>query len=132
MSLQIIVVDENAQDGLQLCEQLRNLGHLTRYVESGIKAINAVSMYGGDLLLIHHHMAVLTGIDTVQLLLKLQRRGPKVEIIGLIDTADPALEAECLEAGMHAVFTKPLDVKQLEATLGTLAVRPRHLAKQSA
>ncbi|MGC8470578.1 MAG: response regulator, partial [Acetobacteraceae bacterium] len=92
------------------------------FVDNGEKALDALEESGFDLVLMDVNMPVMTGIEAT----KLHRMaslggGPRVPIIGL--TADASAEAtrNCLEAGMDACLTKPIEPARLVEIIETMA-----------
>jgi PAS domain S-box-containing protein len=114
--LHILLAEDNPINMLLIRELLRRRGHQITEVTTGTAAVKAAGEGEFDLLLTDIHMPGMDGIEAARAIrtaeaLSGKRRTPIVAL-----TAD-VLEAgkhSCLEAGMDAFLTKPVNPAELE------------------
>jgi two-component system sensor histidine kinase/response regulator len=115
--LRILLVDDHAMNRHAADLLLRSLGYRAEIVASGPEAIEAVSGQEFDVVLMDLAMPGLDGITTAR---EIRRLGPAVHqplIFALTANTVPEDRDACLQAGMAAVLTKPIDRGELIETL---------------
>ena len=123
--LLVLVAEDNRVNQKVIGKTLERAGHRAVFADNGEKALDALEETAFDLVLMDVNMPVMTGIEAT----KLHRMaslggGPRIPIIGL--TADAGAEAtrNCLEAGMDACLTKPIEPARLIEIIETMAAGP--------
>jgi len=111
--LTILVADDNGTNQKVIGKILERAGHATTIVGDGEAALDALEEKRFDLVLMDINMPVLNGLDATKLYRVAALGRPHVPIVAL--TADATLEARarCLEAGMDACLTKPIEPARL-------------------
>ena len=101
---------------------LLSLGCRPSFANDGVQGVAAVENTDFDAILMDLQMPEMDGLTaTSQIRALLQGRRPQPPIIAL--TADVVTERRqhCMEVGMTAVLTKPLQIAALTAELGKIA-----------
>ena len=124
--LRILLVDDHAMNRHAADLLLRSLGHQPEIVASGPEAIELVSRQEFDVVLMDLAMPGIDGITAAE---EIRRLGPGVhqpQIFALTANTVPRDRDACLQAGMAAVLTKPIDRGELiHALAGACADRGR-------
>jgi CheY-like chemotaxis protein/signal transduction histidine kinase/HPt (histidine-containing phosphotransfer) domain-containing protein len=97
-------------------------------VDSGEAALIYLADHRADLVLMDVRMPGMGGVEAAKLLRLLPAQNPPMRIIGITGLDDSVTFAQCLQAGMDGVLTKPLREAELAAMLRRLpdaAGRPR-------
>jgi two-component system, sensor histidine kinase RpfC len=118
-TLKILVAEDNPVNQMVIARILERAGHEVTMVVNGEKALDAVKSQSFDIALLDLHMPVMGGIEAAKIIRYL-RTTPRMPIVALTADATGEAKAECKEAGMDAVLTKPIDTRELFAILGTL------------
>lgn len=102
-----------------LVDLLEDLDCTVHAVSNGMEAVDAAQATGYDAILMDCEMPIMDGLAATRVVIEeATTAGSKpVPIIALTGHTDPADHARCLDAGMVAVLTKPVDMLDLEATL---------------
>ena len=129
--LNILLAEDNHINMLLIRELLRRRGHRITEVTTGNDAVKAVAEGSFDLLLTDIHMPGMDGIEAARAIRKAEADHGKLRTPIVALTAD-VLEAgkqSCLEAGMDAFLTKPVDPAELEEMFRTLfpGEEPSHI-----
>ncbi len=106
----VLIVDDVADLRLLFSTLLSATGLEIHTAVNGLDALQKVAQQSFDLLLMDMHMPVMDGLTASR---ELRRQGYQMPIIAL--TADVQAEQKrlCLEAGCHAVLTKPVQAQVL-------------------
>ncbi|MFS3135922.1 response regulator [Gluconacetobacter sacchari] len=119
-SLRILVADDNRANQLVLSRILERAGHSVRVVSDGEEALDLLAEADFDLAIMDVNMPVMGGIEAV----KLYRFGaigdPHLPILALTADATPETRQRCLDAGMDACVTKPVEPDTLLAAIDGL------------
>ena len=129
--LRILVADDNAGNRTMLKTLLENAGHEVEILADGEAALAALDRSQFDLALLDINMPEVSGYEVAKLYRVSHIGEWRLPIVAL--TADATTETErlCREAGMDAVFTKPVDATQLLAEIDAIyarAARPERIA----
>lgn len=133
--LNILVVEDNTINQMVICRMLEKAGATTTVAENGWLAVERVRQLPEDTydaILMDLQMPVMDGLTATRLIRHdlLMRRVPIIAVTAHALSAD---RTACLEAGMNAHLTKPLQPQGLIGTLlGHLANRSSLLMGQSA
>ena len=124
--LRILVAEDNRLNQRLAKMLLDRLGHYADFVANGREAVERVAAESYDLVLMDVQMPEMDGRSATRLIRDAearQRSDQRLPIIAV--TADAMLEdrEKCLEAGMDAVLTKPLDPALFRETLARYAER---------
>jgi diguanylate cyclase (GGDEF)-like protein len=123
----ILAVDDERFFREVLVEILAGAGHLVRTVESGEKALEALSEESFDLLVTD---IVMPGIDGVTLVREVKKRDPDIEAIAITGHEDVRLAVGAMKAGCADFLTKPADRDELlgvvDRALARVRIRREH------
>jgi signal transduction histidine kinase/HPt (histidine-containing phosphotransfer) domain-containing protein/ActR/RegA family two-component response regulator len=117
--LRVLVAEDQQTNRWLIDRQFGRLGVAAVLVEDGHQALAALGHGAFDLLITDCHMP---GMDGVELATRIRRTEaasgrPRLPIIGLTADVTAGMRAQCLEAGMDDVASKPIDLRRLAQTL---------------
>lgn len=112
--LTLLVAEDDPVSQIVTRRLLQSLGHTVTVVSSGAEVLTAVEQASYDVVLMDVQMPVLGGLDTTR---ALRERGLRLPIVALTAHAMKADLERCLEAGMNAWLTKPVQLPRLQAVL---------------
>ncbi|MCO5734560.1 ATP-binding protein [Rhizobium sp. SSA_523] len=124
----ILIADDNKTNQMVLGKILEMAGHHHEIVENGEAAVERMLKGGLDLVLMDVNMPVMNGIEATKFYHFAALGTRKIPIIAV--TADATGEAaeRCLDAGMAACVTKPIEphvlLKIIASTLSEHGVEP--------
>lgn len=121
--LSVLVVEDNVVNRKVISKILTRAGHRAFVVDDGDAALDALDYQDFDVVLMDVNMPGLSGPETTKHFRFAHIDEPYLPIIAL--TADATLETreECLEAGMDAVLTKPVEARTLLEMLDGIVAR---------
>lgn len=119
MSKTVLIVDDDAQIREALRKVLRTEGYAVELAADGQEGIHQFQRSSPHLLLLDLNLPVKSGWDTFERLTSLN---PLVPVIIITGQRNQAQLAE--EAGVGALFEKPLDVPLLLQTMKELLAEP--------
>jgi CheY-like chemotaxis protein len=118
----ILIVEDNEKNRKLLRKVLERLGYRTVEVESGEEAIDAARREPPALVLMDYQLPGIDGIETFQRL-----RGdpaiPRMPIVAVTASAMPEDTQRMRDAGFDGFETKPINVKNLMATIESLLAK---------
>lgn len=121
-SLSVLLAENNRINQKVITRILERGGHRVKVVENGEAALDALEEGGIEVVMMDVNMPVMTGIEATRLYrfaaLGEERRVP---IIALTADATEEGRRRCLEAGMDACLTKPVEPARLLETISALA-----------
>lgn len=124
-SLKVLLAEDNAINARLAQRLLERLGHQVVHVADGERAVEAVQRESWDAVLMDMQMPILDGLDaTRRIRLEEGATGSHLPIIALTANAMKGDEVVCLEAGMDAYLTKPIDLDRLSAVLDAIPAAP--------
>ena len=120
-----VLIAEDQEMNAELLADLLDMEEITsEWAENGQIAVNMFSESEEghfDAVLMDMRMPVMDGLDSTRAIRKLDRNdAKKVPIIALTANAFEEDVQRCLEAGMNAHLSKPVDIDLLALTLGRL------------
>ena len=120
-NLQILVAEDNKTNQLVITKILEHAGHTPHIVPNGQEALEALDNKHFDIIILDMQMPVMGGIETAKIYNFTNTGKHSLPIIIL--TANVTTEAmlECKEASVDAYLTKPINSKELIATIHSLA-----------
>jgi PAS domain S-box-containing protein len=128
-AFRVLLAEDNAINARVAVRLLEKLGHTILHVGDGQLAVEAVSSSRFDVVLMDMQMPNLDGLEATRRIRALEAPdAPRLPIIALTANAMKGDDTLCLEAGMDAYLTKPIEVNRLREALER-HVRPpsRHL-----
>lgn len=117
----ILLAEDNRTNQKVIARILEKAGHTVEIACDGEAALEALQERAFQIVLMDINMPVLNGIEAAKLYRFGQMNGPRVPIVALTADATHDSRARCLEAGMEACLTKPIDAAELMATIDALA-----------
>jgi CheY-like chemotaxis protein len=112
--VRVLVAEDNPVNALLAKSLLRREGCTVELAGSGQEALDALARSRYDLVLMDVRMPGLDGPDTTR---RLRARGDETPVIAVTANAFEEDRRACLEAGMNAFLTKPVDPAALRAAL---------------
>ena len=115
----LLVVDDHPINREVLVRQAAALGHAAEATEDGHQALLAWETGRFTAMLADCNMPGMSGFELVRRIraLEVARGLARMPIIGCTANALPSARADCLDAGMDDVLTKPVDLLGLSETL---------------
>jgi two-component system sensor histidine kinase/response regulator len=111
--LNVLIAEDNPVNQEFAAEALRRPGHRVRVASDGEEALRMMQREFFDLVLMDVQMPKLSGLETTTRYRETEPRGIHTPIIALTAHTGREERQRCIEAGMDAVLTKPIDLRQL-------------------
>jgi signal transduction histidine kinase/ActR/RegA family two-component response regulator len=125
--LRFLLVDDNAVNLLVAQLMLRKYwphAHIVT-VQSGEQALQMLDTECFDVVLMDMIMPGMDGMQTTRFMrTHTQAELAQVIVIGLTANTNALDRARCMQSGMDAVLTKPIDIQRVKETVETLLTRP--------
>ncbi len=115
--LHILIAEDNRTNQKVLSKILERAGHTSTIAENGEEALDLLADHAFDVVLMDVNMPVLDGIEATKLYRFASIGRRRVPVIALTADATPEARERCLEAGMDACASKPIDPRALLALL---------------
>jgi CheY-like chemotaxis protein len=116
------VVEDNAVNLRLITAMLKTLGYAPATAVDGAEALAELAARSFDLVLMDVQMPVMDGFEaTVAIREQEQTSGTHLPIIALTAHALKSDEERCLEAGMDAYVSKPIQTNELLAAIERVA-----------
>ena len=122
-ALRILVADDNVMNQKVFSMILGRAGHSIEIAENGEAALDVMKDHGFDIVLMDVNMPVLNGIEATKLYRFTALGRKRIPIVGITADASPATAERCLEAGMDACVSKPIEAAPLLNVIATLIAR---------
>jgi two-component system sensor histidine kinase RpfC len=124
--LHVLVAEDNDTNRRVLRAILERAGHRLTVVEHGESALDAIQDHGDsfDLMVLDKNMPGRSGLDVFRAHRFMNPRVPIPTIILSADATQVAMQ-ECLEAGVDAFLTKPVESRRLLETIARIGDRGR-------
>ena len=124
-SLTVLLAEDNAINARLAQRLLERLGHHVTHVTDGARAVEAAAQHRWDAVLMDMQMPVLDGLEATRAIRIAEKAtGHHLPIIALTANAMKGDDLICLEAGMDAYLTKPIDIDRLASMLDSMAAPP--------
>jgi PAS domain S-box-containing protein len=123
--LHILIAEDNLVNSRLATRLVAKQGHSAVVVDSGRAALKALEAERFDLVLMDVQMPDMDGLEATSAIRE-QERGTKkhLPIIAMTAHAMNGDRERCLEAGMDAYVTKPVDAQKLLAAIANAAIHP--------
>ncbi|KJZ17182.1 response regulator transcription factor [Loktanella sp. S4079] len=118
--MRIAVIEDNEALAQGIAVRLRDRGHAVDLLHNGREANEFLSQEGADLVVLDLNLPGMDGIDVLR---ALRRRGDGTPAILLTARSETAERVAGLDAGADDYLTKPFDMDELEARLRAMARR---------
>jgi CheY-like chemotaxis protein len=121
----VLLVEDNAVNQKVAVRFLERMGCTVRVADNGVEAVRACEETTFDLVLMDLQMPVMDGI-TATLRIRERETGdgrPHAPIIALTANAMASQLERCMEVGMNAFLTKPLEIPRLHEVLTRFGLR---------
>ena len=121
-SLRILVAEDNVVNQRLAIRLLEKQGHSTVVACNGLEAIQALEKQGFDLVLMDVQMPHMGGFEATAIIRERERNGAaRIPIIAVTAHAMKGDLERCLELGMDAYVSKPIQAGELFDTIDRLA-----------
>lgn len=111
---EVLLVEDNLVNQRVMRAMLERLGVQCEIASNGLQAVEILKQRNFRLVLMDCQMPVMDGLEATRTLRSEGYRGP---IIAVTANVLNEARADCLEAGMDAFLSKPIQLRDLEATL---------------
>ncbi|THB64478.1 MAG: response regulator [Gammaproteobacteria bacterium] len=111
-----LLVEDNAINQQVALELLKNIGFGVEIAETGLEAIKMLELRYYDIVFMDIKMPVMGGIEATEKI-RLNPAFKKLPIIAMTANAMSGDEKVCIDAGMNAYISKPIDPQVLYATI---------------
>lgn len=128
--LTILLVDDDTTNQIIVREMLRSLDCVIETAKNGREAVEAFHRQTFDLILMDIHMPEMDGYEATRTIRRLEReeQRPPIPILAMTALAFREELAPCLEAGMNDRLIKPIERRELIATLRKYVTTPLPVA----
>ncbi|MEO5362185.1 MAG: ATP-binding protein [Magnetococcus sp. DMHC-8] len=120
----ILLAEDNAVIQKAVRIQLHRLGYGVHTVANGREAVAFMQSHPCALVLMDCHMPVLDGYQATQTIRNLTTGQAQVPIIGMVANTVKGEQERCLEMGMNAVLSKPVQLDSLRELLNSWLPAP--------
>ncbi|MFT5085887.1 MAG: signal transduction histidine kinase/DNA-binding response OmpR family regulator [Candidatus Latescibacterota bacterium] len=127
-SMHILLAEDNLVNQHLIIALLTKNGHTVSVAENGQFAVEAVENERFDLVLMDMQMPIMGGLEATVIIRKSEAIGTHLPIVALTANAMKADEEKCLQAGMDAFISKPIQREQFFAIIES-AVRGTAVAE---
>lgn len=114
--LRILVAEDNEINQIVIAESLHQLGYLSKYVNNGRAALEAVKDDEFDLIFMDMQMPELDGLAATRWIRE-NLPEKNIRIVALTANAGSQDKSDCISAGMNGFLSKPFMLKELQDTL---------------
>ncbi|HEY0943394.1 MAG TPA: PAS domain-containing protein [Steroidobacter sp.] len=121
----VLLVEDNAVNQKVAVRFLERMGCTVRVADNGVEAVRACEETTFDLVLMDLQMPVMDGITASQRIRERETGDgrPNVPIVALTANAMASQLERCMDAGMNAFLTKPLEIPRLHEVLTRFGLR---------
>jgi CheY-like chemotaxis protein/nitrogen-specific signal transduction histidine kinase len=131
----ILIVEDNAVNRRVAIGLVQKLGYAVEAVTNGKEAVGRVAEANFALILMDCQMPVMDGFEATREIRE-QQRGRRTPIVALTARAMKEDEQQCLDAGMDAYLSKPIEFKLLAQAIERwagvpLSARPAPAVEQA-
>lgn len=112
--IRVLVVDDERQVGMLLCEFLAANGYEVFYSDNGEDALTFIKRARPHLTLLDVRMFEMDGLEVLR---RIRKIDPQVGVIMVTATRDEEVGRMALKLGAADYITKPIDFEYLETSL---------------
>ncbi|MFW5833304.1 MAG: response regulator [Pseudomonadota bacterium] len=120
----LLVVDDNPMNVRLLQLLLERMGHAVETAADGFAAVERTRRGGLDAVLMDIQMPGLSGLEATEAIRRLEGAAGRVPIIAVTANAMPNTVGACLDAGMDACLTKPIDPHRVVGAIRRALAEP--------
>jgi two-component system sensor histidine kinase/response regulator len=122
--MRILVAEDNAVNRKVAVALIERLGHSVTVVNNGRQAVDEEARGGFDAVLMDVQMPVLDGYEATAMIRQREHgTGRRIPIVAVTAHAMSGDDQRCLDAGMDAYLSKPIDSERLAELMESLAKR---------
>jgi CheY-like chemotaxis protein len=119
--MNILLVEDNKINQVLAVKLLEKWGHLVTISGNGNEALIALEKQNFDLILMDVEMPGMDGLQATRAIRELEKNtGQHIPIVAMTAYAMESDRLRCLEAGMDAYISKPINIKELFQTVESL------------
>ena len=118
--MRILVVEDNQDNRDMLVRRLERRGYEVCTAENGKEGIESAHAFAPDVILMDLSLPVMSGLEATRAL-RAQAATREIKIIALTAHAMAGARRDCMQAGVNAFATKPIEFDDLIATLEAVA-----------
>ena len=126
--LRILVAEDNPTNQKVIYKILERAGHAVQVVENGEAALDALEQNAFDIVIVDMHMPIMGGVEVAKFYRFVDRKLPRMPFVMLTANATAEAMEECNQAGIDAFLTKPVESRDLLATIVRLTGGERCIA----
>jgi signal transduction histidine kinase/DNA-binding response OmpR family regulator len=120
-SLRILLAEDNIVNQKLAVTMLEKRGHRVTVANDGAEALKAMERASFDVILMDVHMPHMGGFEaTAAIRAREGRDGPRIPIVALTALAMKGDREQCIQAGMDAYVSKPVNAAELFGTIDRL------------
>ncbi len=124
MPLRILIAEDNPVNRKVAACLIQRLGHRVTVVNNGREALEAVARDSFDAVLMDVEMPEMDGYEATSIIRERERDGRRrLPIVAVTAHAMAGDDQRCLDAGMDAYLSKPIDSDRLGELIESLATR---------
>jgi two-component system sensor histidine kinase RpfC len=122
--IRVLVADDNKLNQRVVGKMLETAGFIVAFADNGDDALEVMDSGTIQVVLMDANMPVLNGLDATKHYRFAALDLPHLPIIGMSADATERMQQRCLEAGMDACITKPIDAQRLLSTIEHFIASP--------
>ncbi len=116
--LRVLIAEDNPVNQMLVVHLLERRGHTVAVAENGRQALDLLAQHRFDAVLMDVQMPDMGGMEATAILRKNEREsGKHLHIVAMTAHAMKGDRERCLQGGMDAYISKPIDAKQLFAAV---------------
>ncbi len=124
-SLSILLAEDNVVNQRLTIRLLERHGHHVTVACNGKQALDALTREKFDLILMDVQMPELDGLETTRILRERERlNGTRTPVLAMTAYAMDGDREKCMQAGMDAYVSKPIQTEAMELAIATLTANP--------
>jgi signal transduction histidine kinase/DNA-binding response OmpR family regulator/HPt (histidine-containing phosphotransfer) domain-containing protein len=128
----VLLVEDNAVNQKVAVRFLERMGCQVRVADNGAEGVKAFREGTFDIVLMDLQMPIMDGLTATREIRALEAGGRKTPIVALTANAMSGQLERCMEVGMDAFLTKPLEIARLHETLERFGMAAAQIAPATA
>lgn len=115
----MLVVDDVHTSRLLVSRILEKRGHVVKFAENGIEAIEELACEDFDLVIMDIQMPKMSGLEAASAIRSgiYNVRSREIPILATSASADRTIISKCVKAGMNGFIAKPINAQELVSTI---------------